>query len=475
MYNKTDKKYKCNFDDEKPYCAEHYGESGYSIETCKNVCTPEYFDDMLPRITISKNPLNNIVFGLGKWLGISPGDEYLKYPFDDKYVHMTKKVRHKQPQYNMLLNEFLDFIQGPNIYIMSRFIIKYNHFMTMPVLYNKIASAPLYDNMDLIKFDAIAFVTAKDLDEPIFENIDLPDSGPHKKYNFFQYLKDEAASELEILKYEINMLVDTNPEISRAAILAYSGTYITDIAPVHGTYSETIRKILFALNKTNKFSAIQVYYNNISPHANTLIFDSDKNKIYYVEPHGDKKSRIRIFIKAFDKCFLQDKFRNWSIEFIDHRIQDDDLFCMSWSTISMLTISKNNSYYYDSILLLFGGLQHGINIISIWYFSIFKKLDNMLRESIGNKPLKEYIMTHISENPNGELDSDNNMPQYASDVSIIKILTDILNIGIRGATTTFGIKTDGSVSQNSNYQMRINRTKELATEIHKTANPYLYK
>ena len=250
--------YRCHRDGDTFECLEAK-QHGYNLESCTNICNAEYFDDMLPKITIS-GPLSDIVFGIGKWLGVKQEDEYLKYPFDDKYVEMF--TDHDNPSRKKLLDEFLDFISyRPNICVMTRFVDLYNNDYR---LFDDFDSRiHLFKNMDKILWDSIEIKISNNLGAHF-----LPD------INEIDYLKEAMASLWEqFFMIPLNtyktLYGKTDLEISSYL----RGEIINITNPTH-----VISNIVHALLNTSKFTGIRIDYDGDCGHANLLIFDSEKKQ-----------------------------------------------------------------------------------------------------------------------------------------------------------------------------------------------------
>jgi hypothetical protein len=376
-----DSTYSCEKKANKYNCEERYDSQGYNLESCNNICKPEYFEHMLPKIIIAKNPLSEIVYGLGKWLGVGSEDEYLKYPFDEEYVKMFyKQTNLKQ---NLLLDEFLTFINyTPNIYIIQFFINIFNNAITLAdaEYIDMACDLNIYGyDMNDIMLNTIEIYVNTNLNEPVLEDADSLDSSLDddvKKYNFLKYLKEITHDGMDKFNDRVQEIMKIYPSTTVQDAVKYCGGYIQFIE----TPEDIIKDILFALEGKKPITAMRVAYRNDDlsyAHMNILIFDAQRKKIYYVEPHGEIYSRMYVFVSAFRICFLLDEFIDWDIEIVDVKIQSSDSFCDTWCTLCLITTLVNKNYNFKDLLVLFNGLHNGINIVLVWYFYLFKKISTL--------------------------------------------------------------------------------------------------
>ena len=320
---------------------------GISLESCNNICNSNLVDYILPVIKVARPPLKEIIYSIFEWWVPSSvlalDESFVEYPFNDKYRDMFYG---SDPE---LVYNFLKFITKKRL--------------SINLIYNLIKSRAReanneYYNIDNIKGD----INNKEyvIELEIYEN------------------------DSKSLNAHIVSEIAKNDEYTFLAKIHYYTSYIKS-DPIYFDNTEVVKTITRCLNEKHGIHTIMI--NNFwfdsfdtkqkaGAHANILIFNTNTKNIYYIEPHGTEYPRITIFIAAFKIIFLK-KYNEWQIHFVPHNIQNDDPFCASWSTLCA-SIIRNNPHIsgLESIMLLFSDWKNNINILLIWYFSLYESLSN---------------------------------------------------------------------------------------------------
>lgn len=117
-------------------------------------------------------------------------------------------------------------------------------------------------------------------------------------------------------------------------------------------------------------------------HANMMIVDPANKRLYYAEPHAKKYNRVLAFQHGINTVFGEE-LEGWKWEFNQVKLQGDDNFCASWTSLCLAITLKNPSmdgtaFMFD--MLLDKNKRFKLSLLVIWVFYISKMTKQWIKE-----------------------------------------------------------------------------------------------